>query len=59
MADLVARHLPPPAVHRRLTMRKLVRRKSTVAFFMCLPLILVVGTVTTPIRGDVYAWDRS
>jgi multiple sugar transport system permease protein len=43
MADVVARDLRLPAAHTRLTMRKLVRRKSTIAFFMCLPLILVVA----------------
>src|SRR5881227_1051813 len=43
MADVVARDLSLPAAHRRLTMRKFVRRKSTIAFFMCLPLILVVA----------------
>src|SRR5437660_11964506 len=43
MADVVARDLSLPAAHRRLTMRKFARRKSTIAFFMCLPLILVVA----------------
>src|SRR5438876_963162 len=43
MADVVARDLRVPAAHTRLTMQKLVRRKSTIAFFMCLPLILVVA----------------
>src|ERR1700736_4568882 len=43
MADVVARDLRLPAAHRRLTMQKFVRRKSTIAFFMCLPLILVVA----------------
>src|SRR5437870_13133938 len=43
MADAVARDLPLPAAHTGLTMQKLVRRKSTIAFFMCLPLILVVS----------------
>src|SRR6266850_5115482 len=43
MADVVARALRLPAAHRRVTMRKFVRRKSTIAFFMCLPLILVVA----------------
>src|ERR1700737_5578389 len=43
MAYVVARDLRLPAAHTRLTMRKLVRRKSTIAFFMCLPLILVVA----------------
>ena len=43
MADVVARDLRVPAAHTRLTMQKLVRRKSTIAFFMSLPLILVVA----------------
>src|ERR1700745_292316 len=43
MADVVARDLSLSAPHRRLTMQKFVRRKSTIAFFMCLPLILVVA----------------
>src|SRR2546430_4839963 len=42
MADVVARDLGLVG-HRRLTMQKLVRRKSTIAFFMSLPLILVVA----------------
>src|SRR5438128_6577595 len=43
MADVVARDLSLSAPRRRLTMQKFVRRKSTIAFFMCLPLILVVA----------------
>src|SRR5437016_7114466 len=43
MADVVARDLRVPAAHTRLTMQKLVQRKSTIAFFMSLPLILVVA----------------
>src|SRR6266403_3164374 len=43
MADVVARDLTLSTAHRRLTMQKFVRRKSTIAFFMCLPLILVVA----------------
>src|SRR6266576_4376431 len=43
MADVVARDLSLAAPRRRLTMQKFVRRKSTIAFFMCLPLILVVA----------------
>src|SRR5207244_11095442 len=43
MADMVGCDLRVPAAHTRLTMQKLVRRKSTIAFFMSLPLILVVA----------------
>jgi multiple sugar transport system permease protein len=43
MADVVARDLTLSTAHQRLTMQKFVRRKSTIAFFMCLPLILVVA----------------
>src|SRR6266404_8033931 len=43
MADAVARDLRLPAARQRVTMQKFVRRKSTIAFFMCLPLILVVA----------------
>src|SRR5947199_2429446 len=43
MGDVVARDLRVPAADTRLTMQKLVRRKSTIAFFMSLPLILVVA----------------
>jgi multiple sugar transport system permease protein len=45
MADVAALDLSLSAAHRRLTMQKFVRRKSTIAFFMCLPLILVVACV--------------
>jgi multiple sugar transport system permease protein len=43
MADVVVRSLRVPVVQPPLTMQKFVRRKSTIAFFMCLPLILVVA----------------
>src|SRR5882672_7688366 len=43
MADAVARDLRLPAARQHVTMQKFVRRKSTIAFFMCLPLILVVA----------------
>ena len=43
MADVVVRSLSGPAVQPRLTMQKFVRRKSTVAFFMALPLITIVA----------------
>ena len=45
MADMVVPSARghAPEVHPRLTMRKLVRRKSTVAFIMTLPLIVIVA----------------
>jgi multiple sugar transport system permease protein len=43
MADVVARDLRVPTVSRELTLHKFARRKSTIAFFMALPLILVVA----------------
>jgi multiple sugar transport system permease protein len=43
MADAVVRDLRIPAARRELTLRKFARRKSTIAFFMALPLILVVA----------------
>src|SRR5271167_5251370 len=43
MADIVARDLRIPAARAQITMRKLVRRKSTIAFFMTLPLITIVA----------------
>src|SRR5215831_18159789 len=43
MADVVVRSLRVPAVEPRLTMQKFVRRKSTIAFFMTLPLITIVA----------------
>src|SRR5438309_6484923 len=42
MADAVARDLRLPAAGRRVTARALVRRKSMIAFFFALPLILIV-----------------
>ena len=43
MADVVARDLHIPVTRPRLSMQRFVRRKSTIAFFMCLPLILVIA----------------
>ena len=42
MADAVSRAGPSPA-GRRMTMKKFVRRRSTIAFFMALPLILLIA----------------
>ncbi len=43
MADVVARDLRIPAAGQGLTLKKFARRKSTIAFFMALPLILIVA----------------
>src|SRR5260370_4124710 len=43
MADAVARDLRIPAASRRVGRRPLVNRKSMVAFFFALPLILIVA----------------
>jgi multiple sugar transport system permease protein len=43
MADVVARDLRVPARSGQLTLQKFARRKSTIAFYMALPLILVVA----------------
>jgi len=43
MADVVARSVGVPAVNPPGTMRKFVRRKATIAFFMALPLITIVA----------------
>src|SRR5260370_31921708 len=49
MVDVVARDLHIPAAGRQLTLQKFARRKSTIAFVMVLPLILVVaGLVIYP-----------
>jgi multiple sugar transport system permease protein len=42
MADAVVRDLRLPVAGRQLTLRKFARGKSTIAFFMTLPLIFVV-----------------
>jgi multiple sugar transport system permease protein len=42
MADVVARGLRVPARSGQLTLHKFARRKSTIAFLMALPLILIV-----------------
>src|ERR1700739_1507397 len=43
MADTVASELRLPAARGKLTLHKIARRKSTIAFLMALPLILVIG----------------
>src|SRR5215468_8438650 len=43
MADVVARDVRIPAAGRQLTIQKFARRKSTIAFFMALPLIAIVA----------------
>src|SRR5215472_4984213 len=43
MADAVASELRFPAARGKLTLQKIARRKSTIAFLMALPLIMVIG----------------
>ena len=43
MADVVARDLRLPVAGRGLSLHKIARRKSTIAFCMALPLILVIA----------------
>jgi multiple sugar transport system permease protein len=43
MADVVARDLRVPVASRQLTLQKFARRKSTIAFLMALPLIVIVA----------------
>jgi multiple sugar transport system permease protein len=43
MADVVSRDLPVSAAGRRLSLHKFARRKSTIAFLMALPLIVIVA----------------
>jgi multiple sugar transport system permease protein len=45
MADVVARGIGVPAPTRPLSLRKFARRKSTIAFVMALPLILIVAAL--------------
>jgi multiple sugar transport system permease protein len=55
MADAVVRDLRLPAERRQLTMRKFARRKSTIAFFMTLPLItLIACLVVYPAFYSIY-----
>jgi multiple sugar transport system permease protein len=49
MADVVARDIGVPVAGRQLSLHKFARRKSTIAFFMALPLIVIVaGLVIYP-----------
>jgi multiple sugar transport system permease protein len=43
MADAAARGFSAPAIGRRTSLRNFARRRSTIAFLMALPLILVIG----------------
>jgi multiple sugar transport system permease protein len=45
MADAAASGFHLPAVRRRTTLQRFARRKSTIAFMMALPLILVIGVL--------------
>src|SRR6185437_9247689 len=43
MADVVARDIRVPAAGKGLSLQKFARRKSTIAFLMALPLIMIVA----------------
>ena len=45
MADTAIRGIDAPVVRRRMTVRKIARRKSTVAFLMALPLITLISVL--------------
>src|SRR5215472_14105591 len=45
MADVVARDLRVPARTGQLSLHKFVRRKSTIAFLMALPLIVIIASL--------------
>ncbi len=45
MANAVISHSHSAPGNRRMTMKKLVRRKSTIAFIMALPLILIIASL--------------
>ena len=42
MADTAIRGVSVPAVGKRMTLRKFARRRSMVAFFLALPLIILI-----------------
>ena len=46
---------PPVAARRGFSLRRLLRRRSTIAFFMCLPLLAVIGGLV--LYPAVYAID--
>jgi multiple sugar transport system permease protein len=45
MADVVARDLRVPVAGKQLSLHKFARRKSTIAFFMALPLIVIIASL--------------
>ena len=45
MADVVARDLRVSAAGRQLSLHRFARRKSTIAFLMALPLIVIVASL--------------
>jgi multiple sugar transport system permease protein len=45
MADVVARDLRVPVAGRQLSLHKFARRKSTIAFLMALPLIVIIASL--------------
>src|SRR5215471_17650046 len=58
MVDIVRRYpgqLLKPALQPRAGMRQFVRRRSTIAFLMCLPLIVIVaGLIIYPALYSIY-----
>jgi multiple sugar transport system permease protein len=55
MADIVARDVGLPAIGRPGTLHKFVRRKSTIAFLLALPLIAIIaGLVAYPAFYSMY-----
>jgi multiple sugar transport system permease protein len=45
MADVVARDLRVPVAGKQLSLHKFARRKSTIAFLMALPLIVIIASL--------------
>lgn len=45
MPDAVAVDVGPPATEKRASLRKFAQRKSTIAFLMALPLILIIASL--------------
>jgi multiple sugar transport system permease protein len=58
MADITQEYpaqLAPPATRPRLTLRRFARRRSTIAFLMCLPLIaIVLGLIIYPAFYSIF-----
>ena len=58
MADIARRYpgqLAEPAIQPHTSMRRFLRRRTTIAFLMCLPLIAIVaGLIVYPAFYSVY-----